>query len=265
MDSTLKLERGGIEILQIIRNYSQAKGLAKELCKFVENVVMMRKLFIPLVALLPLIPTGCDTLTDLLSEGDIAQGLKEALRVGTDTSVAQANTLNGYFGNQAIKILLPPEAEVVQSSVGLIPGGQQLIDEVILKMNRAAEQAAVEATPIFVNAITSITFQDAQAILQGPDDAATTYLANQTKSELYNLFQPDIEQALESVGIQSAWETLISGYNSIPFVNDINPDLAGHTTDKALDGLYHLIAEEESKIRNDVSHQVNDLLRKVFG
>lgn len=224
----------------------------------------MKTLRILVLAAAPLMFGGCEML-ETLSDADIANGLKEALRVGTDTSVAQTNRLDGYFGNAAIKILLPPEAEVVKNSIGMIPGGQALVDEVILKMNRAAETAAAEATPIFVDAIMGITFQDAREILQGDPDAATRYLENSTRIQLASLFQPKIEAALETVGIQTAWNTLITSYNSIPFVPDINPDLADHTTQKALDGLFHILSIEEGKIRTNVSHQVNDILKKVFG
>jgi hypothetical protein len=222
---------------------------------------MVRLMF---VSLLTMSLVGCDLLSSL-SDTDIASGLKEALRVGTDTSVAKTNRVDGYFGNAAIKILLPEEAVVVQSSVGLIPGGQALVDEVILKMNRAAEQAAAEATPIFVDAITGITFQDARQILEGDTNAATLYLEGNTRTQLYTLFKPKVEEALASVGIQNAWNSLINGYNAIPLVQDINPDLADHTTQKALDGLFYMLALEEAKIRTNVNHQVSDLLRQVFG
>jgi hypothetical protein len=208
--------------------------------------------------------SSCDLLLNGLSDEEIAQGLKEALKVGTDTSVAETNRLNGYFMNQAIKIMLPPEAQVIQSSVAFIPGGQSLIDEVVLKMNRAAEHAAAEATPIFVNAIISITFDDARQILSGGQRAATDYLDSRTRNQLYTSFKPVIEDALEFVGIQTAWGTLVNGYNSIPLVQPVNPDLADHTTTKGLDGLFHIIALEEAKIRTDINHRVNDLLRRVF-
>jgi hypothetical protein len=225
---------------------------------------LMKVVRLMFVSLLSLSFVGCDLLSSL-SDADIASGLKEALRVSTDTSVAKTNRTDGYFGNAVIKILLPEEAVVVQSSVGLIPGGQALVDEVILKMNRAAEQAAAEATPIFVDAITGVTFQDARQILEGDTNAATLYLEGNTRTQLYGLFKPKVEDALASVGIQTAWNSLINGYNAIPLVPDINPDLADHTTQKALDGLFYMLALEEAKIRTNVSHQVSDLLRQVFG
>lgn len=228
---------------------------------YLTHMKVIRLMF---ASMLTLSLVGCDLLSSL-SDTDVASGLKEALRVGTDTSVAKTNRVNGYFGNAAIKILLPEEAAVVQTSIGLIPGGQALVDEVVLKMNRAAEQAAAEATPIFVDAITGITFQDARQILEGDTNAATLYLEGNTRTQLYGLFKPKVEDALSAVGIQTAWNSLINGYNAIPLVPDINPDLADHTTQKALNGLFFMLATEEKKIRTDVSHQVSDLLRQVFG
>lgn len=211
--------------------------------------------------------SSCDEILDYLqlSDAEVAQALKEALTVGTDTSVARGSAVNGYFGNQLIKILLPEEAQTIITAVSVIPGGQALVDNVILKLNRAAEDAAVNATPILVDAITGITITDAMGILQGNDDAATMYLRSSTQEQIITVFRPHIEESLESVGAQSAWSELTGLYNSIPFVTPVNTDLADHTTRKATDGLFVMVAEEETKIRNDVSHQVSDLLKRVFG
>ncbi|NNC95198.1 MAG: DUF4197 domain-containing protein [Chitinophagales bacterium] len=200
-----------------------------------------------------------------LSEQEVVQGLKEALSVGTDTSVSQANKTDGYYQNQAIKIFFPEEAAVVQSVVSAVPGGNLLIDELILKLNRAAETAASEAGPIFKDAILGITIGDAFAILDGQDDAATQFLQTNTETELYTAFKPDIESALSSVGAQQAWNEVITVYNSIPFVTPVNTDLADYTTNEALDGLFFLVAEEEAKIRKDPLHRVSEILEKVFG
>lgn len=214
--------------------------------------------------------SSCDEILDYLqlSDAEVAQALKEALTVGTDTSVSRGSALNGYFGNEIIKILLPPEAQPILSVINQVPGGQSLLNEVVLKVNRAAEQAAVQATPIFVNAITSITIADAMGILNGNDDAATLYLKGATQEEIITAFRPHIVSSLESVGAQSAWQTLTSNYNTVaPFLGQptVNTDLADHTTRKATDGLFVMVAEEEAKIRNDVSHRVSDLLQRVFG
>lgn len=211
--------------------------------------------------------SACEEILDYLNftDAEVAQALREALTVGTDTSVARGSAVNGYFGNELIKILLPPEAQPIVSAVGLIPGGQSLIDNVVLKLNRAAEDAATQATPIFVDAITNITITDAMGILQGNSDAATMYLKGATQEEINAIFRPHIEESLETVGAQSAWGELTSAYNSLPFVTPVNTDLAGYTTGKATDGLFVMVAEEEAKIREDADHQVSELLRRVFG
>lgn len=209
--------------------------------------------------------SSCDEVLDyLLSDGEVAEALKEALTVGTDTSVARGSAVNGYFGNQLIKILLPPEADPILSAAGTF-GLQGLVDELILKMNRAAEMAATEATPILIDAITGITIEDAMGILNGNDDAATQYLKGASQEQIITAFRPHILDALETVGAQTAWNTLTTNYNSLPLVTPVNTDLADHTTRKATDGLFVMVAEEETKIRNDVSHQVSDLLQRVFG
>lgn len=204
-------------------------------------------------------------LDDLLSDGDVAAALREALTIGTDTAVTKGSAIDGYFANPDIKILFPEEAAVVESVVGVIPGGDILIDEFIQSVNRAAEDAADEATPIIKDAIVNITFDDAMTILNGTDTAATNYLRLKTFSDLYTAFKPDIQNSLEGVGAQQAWEEVIDLYNTIPFVEDVNTDLADYSTNKGLDGLFILLGQEEGKIRTDVEHQVTSLLQEVFG
>lgn len=221
--------------------------------------------FAPFVATTVFISCENLQLDDLLSDGDVVAGLKEALNVGTDTAVFQGSAVDGYFGNAAIKILFPEEAGIVQTVVGAVPGGDALIDEFIVSINRAAEDAADEAKPIFKDAITNITFDDAMAILDGEDTAATNYLRLNTFSALYDAYKPDIQNSLEGVGAQQAWEEVIDLYNSIPLTDDVNTDLADYTTNKGLGGLFHLVGEEEVKIRTDIEHQVSDILKDVFG
>lgn len=226
----------------------------------------MKRLLI--LSLLAIIIYSCDLLGSLTND-DVVAGLKEALKVSTDTSVANLNRTDGYFGNDAVKILLPPEAAAVESTLRAVPGiGDAVVDDVILKINRAAEQAAAEAGPIFFNAITNITFNDAMNILNGPDDAATQYLKLQTYTQLVSSFTPPIENALTSVGAQQAWNSMITYYNTyndILGLQDIPDNLAQYATQKGLDGLFYIVAIEEGKIRNDVTHRVNDLLQRVFG
>lgn len=206
-----------------------------------------------------------DDLTGNLSESQVAAGLREALSVGTDTAVVQGSQLNGYFENPIIKIPFPEEANIVMSVVSAVPGGSILVNEFIKQLNRAAEDAAVKATPIFKDAILNITITDAFNILNGADTAATNYLRINTFTDLYDAFKPDIEESLVSVGAQQAWEDVIDIYNSIPLTEPVDTDLANYTTNKGLNGLFYLVGEEEGKIRNDVTHQVTDLLQQVFG
>lgn len=219
--------------------------------------------------------TGCDEIEAFLSDADVAEGLKEALRVSTDTSVSQANVENGYYGNAAIKIFLPPQVETASNIIkNYIPGGQNLLDELELKINRAAEDAAAEATPIFIDAITEITIDDAVGILNGTDSAATIYLKDKTFPNLKTAFQPKIETSLSSVGAQQAWDNVITRYNNVinttvvqlafPNAQPINTNLADYTTTRGLNGLFYLIAEEEKEIRTNVNNRVTELLREVF-
>jgi hypothetical protein len=236
----------------------------------------MKKVFVPFALVLSFLTvsfSSCDqivsVLEGLLSEGDATQGLKEALRVGTDTSINKGSALNGYFANQAIKILLPQEAQTIVTVINQVPGvGPALIDEVVLKLNRAAEDAAPEAKDILVNAILNITITDAINIVNGQNDAATQFLRSNTHTEIAGLFRPHIETSLETVGAQTAWGTLTSNYNIVaPILGQpqVNTDLADYTTNKALDGLFVLVAEEEEKIREDPLHRVSEILQQVFG
>lgn len=237
----------------------------------------MKKVFVPFALILSLFGLGtlssCDTISEivdgLLTEGDASAALKEALRVGTDTAVTHGSAVDGYFANQAIKILLPPEADVIVDNISAIPGvGQPLINELILKLNRAAEDAAPQAKDILLDAILNITITDAINIVNGENDAATQYLRSATQTQIADLFRPHIENSLESVGAQSTWGTVTSNYNTVaPFLGQptVNTDLADYTTNKALDGLFHLVAEEEGKIREDPVHRVSEILQQVFG
>jgi hypothetical protein len=201
-----------------------------------------------------------------LSNDEIIQGLKDALSVGTNNSVVNANKINGYFGDSRIKIPFPDDAQFVMTAVQAIPiVGQPLVDTLILKLNRAAENAATKAKPIFINAITGITITDGLSILQGANDAATQYLKGHTYNDLGTAFKPDIQQSLTDVGAQQAWKSVTDVYNSIPLAQPVNTDLAKYTTNKALDGMFVLIADEELKIRTDPVARVDDILKKVFG
>lgn len=222
------------------------------------------------VFLLACLLSSCDkvSLPDApgLSEEEIVAGLKEALKVGTDTTVRYLNRVDGYYGDTLIRILFPEEAWKLKTAIEALPGGAQLIQDVVLKMNRAAEEAAAEAKPIFWNAITALTIQEGMRILKGDSVAATTYLRVQTQDSLYSRYKPKIQAAMEDVGAQQAWEYLVDLYNDLPTtVTPLeNRDLAAHVTQKALYGLFLKIGQHETKIRRDARYRVTELLQKVF-
>lgn len=198
-----------------------------------------------------------------LSTSDIAAGLKEALSVGAEKAGKNLSSVDGYFANAAIKILMPEEAKKVEQKLRAIGLGKQ-VDEAILSMNRAAEDAAKSAAPIFVNAIKQMSIQDAAGILKGGDHAATDYLKDKTTSALTESFRPVIEKSLEKVDATKYWNTLFSTYNR--FTTDkINPDLSAYVTEKALSGIFFQVAVEEEQIRKDPVARTSEILRKVFG
>jgi hypothetical protein len=206
--------------------------------------------------------TSCELLSNALSSEDAANGLKEALKVGTDSSTTRLNKTNGFLGDAAVKILLPDEATAVANTLNtIIPG---VTDQLITKINRAAESAASEAKPIFWNAITQMTIQDALAIVNGNQDAATQYLKQKTYSSLYSAFEPKINNALTQVGAQQLWNQVFSQYNQLPLVPPVPDNLSAHTTSKALDGVFYYVGVEEGKIRANPGAYLNDLLTKVF-
>ncbi|MFY7729163.1 MAG: DUF4197 domain-containing protein [Flavobacterium sp.] len=198
-----------------------------------------------------------------LSESDIAGGLKEALNNGVTKQVTKLMAEDGFYKNDAVKILLPEELQKVDKKLRQI-GMASLADEGIKLLNRAAEKAVGDATPIFVNAITGITFTDAKNILMGADNSATVYLQNSTNKPLYAKFSPTIKTSLDEVGATAVWEKIISKYNSLPLVTKVNPDLTDYTTTKALEGVYKMIAVEEKDIRTNVKSRTSDLLKNVF-
>ena len=199
-----------------------------------------------------------------LTEKDAADGIKEALVKGTGESVKFVSVLNGYWGNPEIKIPFPQEAKDVESNLRAIGMGKK-VDEFNESMNRAAEKAANEAKPIFIAAIKGMTVKDAINIVKGADNAATVYLKNTTSPELINKFQPIIKSSLDNVNATKYWADLITIYNKIPLVKKMNPNLTEYVTQKAIDGLFVMIAKEELKIRKDPMARTSELLKKVFG
>jgi hypothetical protein len=199
----------------------------------------------------------------VLSNADIAAGLRQALDMGIDKQVTKLTQKDGFFKNDLVKILLPEELQKVDDALRNIGLGN-LADEGLKVLNRAAEDAVKEATPIFVNAVKEITFNDAKNILLGEDNAATMYLTSKTQNELYVKFKPVINASFSKVGADQIWTNLITKYNSIPLTNNVNPDLTDYVTNEALDGVYKMIAVEEKEIRTNVSSRTTDLLKKVF-
>ncbi|HPF96201.1 MAG: DUF4197 domain-containing protein [Mangrovimonas sp.] len=198
-----------------------------------------------------------------VTDTDIASGLREALDQGIDKQVSKLAMTDGFFKNEMVKILLPKELQKVDKGLRDIGLGS-LADEGLKVLNRAAEDAVSEATPIFVNAVKGITFSDAKNILLGNDNAATQYLMQKTQTELYNKFHPVINNSFAKVGADKIWSNLITKYNAIPFTADVNPDLTDYVTTEALDGVYTMIAVEEKDIRHNFSSRTTDLLKKVF-
>lgn len=230
----------------------------------------MKKLIIPL-AVLCLSLSGCAELQqvaqqfpqNVVTNADIAAGLKEALNNGIEKEVTKLTATDGFYRNELVKILLPPELQKVDSGLRKIGLGS-LADEGLKLMNRAAEDAVKEATPIFVSAVKGMTFTDAKNILLGSDNSATTYLQNTTSTQLYTKFNPIIKSSFSKVGADKVWKDIITKYNTIPLVTKVNPDLNDYVTNKALDGVFTMIAVEEKDIRNNLAARTSTLLKKVF-
>jgi hypothetical protein len=200
-----------------------------------------------------------------LSSDDIVAGLKEALSRGTNKSTAQLSAADGFFKDAAVKILLPPEAAKVEKTLRAAGFGAQ-VDEAILSLNRAAEDAAKSAAPIFLNAIKGMSVSDGVGILKGPDTAATSYLRKSTTVQLTAAFRPVIDTSLQKTGATRYWKTIFETYNKLPTTfNKVNPDLGAYATQKALEGVFYYVAVEEKNIRTNPAAQVDDLLKKVFG
>ena len=198
-----------------------------------------------------------------LSSLDISNGLKQALELGVSQGVDLLSKKNGYYDNNFVKILLPEQLQKVDKTLRQIGLGS-LADQGIKLLNTAAEDAVNEAKPIFINAIKNLTFSDAAAILAGNKDAATQYLQKTTTSQLVNAFSPKIKASLDKVGANEIWSQIMSKYNAIPFVNQVNADLTGYVTEKAIDGLFLQVAKKEEDIRTNISARTTPLLQKVF-
>ena len=215
--------------------------------------------------------------TKALTESDVIAGLKQALRIGTDTAVKNLAITNGYYGDALVKITMPPEAQTIIANINKLPGGQKLVSDLELRINRSAEDAAKEAAPIFVNAITSMSIADAWGILRGDETAATAYLRKSTYESLLALYKPKIKSSIDKplvagISTSQSWNTLTSKWNSVAnspvgalsSLKPVNTQLDDYLTRKALDGLFLKVAEEEKSIRKDPMARVTDLLKRVF-
>ena len=207
--------------------------------------------------------TGSSSTGTSLTNDDIISGLKEALRVGTDSSTSKLGSVDGFFTDAAVKILMPAEAQKVEKTLRSVGMGK-LVDKAILSMNRAAEDAASGVGNIFWNAIKQMSITDGLQILRGGDFAATDYLKKVTTVELTEKFRPVIEGSLTKTEATKYWNDVFSNYNK--FSKDkVNTDLTAYVTEKALTGLFYNISLEEQKIRKDPAAQVTGILKKVFG
>ncbi|HDP75357.1 MAG TPA: DUF4197 domain-containing protein [Bacteroidales bacterium] len=202
-----------------------------------------------------------------LTNAEVVQGLKEALTVGAKNSTALASQVDGFYKNPKIFIPFPPEAEKVRKTL-VDAGFSKQVDEFTLTLNRAAEEATKKALPIFADAIAKMSFADAMGILKGSDNAATEYFRKNTSDQLFLAFKPVVNEAIQKVKLTSYWEPLATTYNRLTLLTGgkaVNPSLDEYVTQKAIDGLFVLIEQEEIKIRKDPAARVTDILKRVFG
>lgn len=203
------------------------------------------------------------TVTGNDSEVDIGAGLKEALNKGITEQVSKLTATDGFYKNEAVKILMPEELQKVDKTLRKM-GMSSLADEGIKSLNRAAEVAVKEATPIFVSAVKNMSIKDAKNILLGNDNAATTYLESTTSTTLYSKFNPVVKESIGKVGADIVWAKIIEKYNGIPLVSKVNPDINDYVTNKAMEGVFTMIAVEEKDIRTNLNSRTSDVLKKVF-
>lgn len=233
-----------------------------------------------------LVSTGCAEVLNILqssspvplTEEEVVSGLKEALITGAKNSAQQLAVENGYYGDEAIKILLPDEAKVIIDNLSKLPGGDKLVQDVVLRINRAAEDAAKDVAPIFINSVKQMTINDAFSILKGEDNAATGYLRTTTYNELYALYKPKIQASTEkkivgNISTKDSWIALTGKWNNLAnsvagrlaSLKTVNTDLDQYLTNKALNGMFMKVEQEELKIRKDVSARISPILQRVFG
>ena len=234
-----------------------------------KKTILLLAIFIPMMGnaqLKDLMKKGKTKVTDMTktSSGiDIASGLREALNKGVTDQVSKLTALDGFYKNEVVKIMMPAELQKVDKTLRKL-GMSSLADDGIRALNRAAEDAVKESTPVFVSAIKNINFSDAKNILMGNENAATTYLQNATTKDLYIKFSPVVKQSIGKVGADVIWANIIAKYNAIPFVSKVNPDITDYVTNKALVGVFKMITIEEKNIRINLSSRTSNLLQQVF-
>lgn len=236
---------------------------------------------------LALILAGCTELQRLadqvdttrpLTQQEVIAGLRQALTIGSDSAATRLGALDGYYRDQLVRIALPPEARIITDNLSMLPGGERMVEDVIIRINRAAEDAARQAAPIFATAIAGMTIQDGFVILRGERDAATQYLRGATYDQLVGLYQPRIKESVDkaivgNLSTSGAWDALTGEWNRlarttagrIANLQPVEVDLEAYLTERALDGLFLKLAIEEERIRTDPAARVTDLLRRVFG
>lgn len=248
---------------------------------------LIRPVYLILIGFLAF-TSSCDVLNQVASTVDtsggklttdqVARGLKEALRVGTDVAVKKLNAMDGYYLDKIVKINLPPETQELINYARKVPGLDKLIEDVVLQINRSAEDAAKQAAPIFVNAIASMTIGDAWGILNGADTAATGYLREKTFTQLFNLYRPSVKNSLDKpivagVSANQSWNQLTKKWNQFAGsvagkllgVKQLNYTLDEYVTRQALRGVFIKVADQEKLIRTDINARTSDLLKRVFG
>lgn len=224
----------------------------------------MKKVSLSIFSVMMALLFSVSTSAISLTSPEVVSGLKEALSIGAKSAAQLASRVDGFYKNPLIFIPFPPQAQQMKSALEKI-GLKSQVDRFVMTLNRAAEEAAKQAAPIFLSAIKGLTIQDGFKILKGPNNAATDYLRSKTTAQLTTAFKPVVKRAIEKVEVTKYWNPLVTQYNRIPFVQRVNPDLDAYVTERAIAGLFKLIANEEMKIRQNPASRVTDLLRKVFG
>jgi hypothetical protein len=234
----------------------------------------MKKLFTLSIILISITLSSCDVINQAagaagvgtgISNAEAGSGIKEALAQGIAKSVLQLNTTDGFFKDAIYKVLLPPDAKKIENTLRSL-GFNSMVDKAILQINRGAEDAAGYAKPIFVDAIKSMTLNDAIGLIRNGDTSATHFFREKTTDKLMAAFAPVIKSSLDKTEATKYYSEMVTKYNNLPITfKKVNPDLTGYVTERATNALFNLIAKEEVNIRTNLAARTSDLLKKVFG